>query len=61
MTTEQLIQSFIAFNKNAINNFIYTFSSNTWFIIITICAVAFVALNLRSALEEYVTEEQNIT
>ena len=33
MTTEQLIQSFIAFNRNAVNNFIYTFSSNTWFII----------------------------
>lgn len=61
MTTEQLIQSFIAFNRNAVNNFIYTFSSNTWFIIITICAVAFVALNLRDALEDYVTEEQNIT
>lgn len=61
MTTHQLIASFIAFNRNAVNNFIYTFSSNTWFLIIIACAVAFVVLNLRDALEDYVTEEQNIT
>ena len=60
MTTQQLIESFFAFNVNAWENLVYVFQSNLWLIIIAFSAVVKTVLSLKEEIEDVVTEEQNI-
>lgn len=60
MTTQQLIESFFAFNVNAWENLVYVFQSNLWLIIIAFSAVVMTVLSLKEEIEDVVTEEQNI-
>lgn len=60
MTTQQLINSFLAFNVNAWENLVYVFQSNLWLIIIAFSAVVMTVLSLKEEIEDVVTEEQNI-
>lgn len=60
MTYQQILDSFVAFNINSINNLIYIFKSNLWLILTMIGTVAIVIMNIKEEIEDYVTEEQNI-
>lgn len=54
------MNSFIAFNINAVNNFIYILTSNLWFFLIIIGVVGTIALQLKEEIDDSVREEQNI-
>lgn len=54
------MNSFIAFNINAVNNFIYILTSNLWFFLIIIGVIGTIALQLKEEIDDSVREEQNI-
>lgn len=60
MTTQQIIDSFIAFNINAFNNIYYAFNSNICFILIAAAAVITAVLYAKEEVDSYVSEEQNV-
>ncbi len=60
MTWENIWQSFLAFNQNALSNLFYMCSQNGWFFILAACAVVTIILNCKEALEVTVQEEQDI-
>lgn len=60
MTTQQILDSFYAFNVNAWMNIVYVFRSNFWLVLIAASAIATIVLSLKEEVESVVTEEQNI-
>ena len=54
------MDSFVAFNINAVNNFIYMLTSNLWFFLIIIGVVGTIILQLKEEVDTAVREEQNI-
>lgn len=60
MTYQQILDSFIAFNINSMNNLIYIFKTNLWLILTMVGTCAIVVMNIKEEVEDYVTEEQNI-
>ena len=52
--------SFVAFNVNAANNFMYMLTSNFWFIFLLIAVVGTVILQLKDQVDHEVRKEQNI-
>ena len=58
--TQQLAQSFQAFNQNAMNSLTYTTQQNIWFVLIAFSAIASIIMMLREELDYSVNEEQNI-
>ncbi len=60
MSWEQIIQSFIAFNINSLNNLLYMIKTNLWLVLSVVGALAIIVMNLKEEMEDYVTEEQNI-
>lgn len=54
------MKSFIAFNINAVSNFLYILSSNLFFILLIIGVVGTIFLLLKDEIDESVREEQNI-
>ena len=52
--------SFVAFNVNAANNFMYMLTSNFWFIFLLIAVVGTVILQLKDQVDHAVRKEQNI-
>lgn len=57
---QQLADSFVAFNENAIYSLIYIMQKNVWFIVIAAAAVVSLILMLKEELDYSVNEEQNI-
>lgn len=60
VTTQQILDSFYAFNVNAWMNIVYVFRSNFWLVLIAASAIATIVLSLKEEVESVVTEEQNI-
>lgn len=60
MSWEQIIQSFIAFNINSLNNLLYMIKTNLWLVLSVVGVLAIIVMNLKEEMEDYVTEEQNI-
>lgn len=60
MSWEQIIQSFIAFNINSLNNLLYMIKTNLWLVLSVVGSLAIIVMNLKEEMEDYVTEEQNI-
>lgn len=54
------MKSFIAFNINAVSNFLYILSSNLFFILLIMGVVGTIVLLLKDEIDESVREEQNI-
>lgn len=54
------MDSFTAFNINAVNNFIYMLTSNLWFFLIIIGVIGTIILQLKEEVDTAVREEQNI-
>lgn len=57
---QNLLQSFVAFNVNAWNYFVYYMVNNFYIIILIACAVLTIVLGLKDVIDVNVTEEQNI-
>ena len=57
---EYAMDSFFAFNINAVNNFLYMISSNLWFFLIIFGAIGTIILLLKEEVDTAVREEQNI-
>lgn len=57
---EYKMDSFFAFNINAVNNFLYMISSNLWFFLIIFGAIGTIVLLLKEEVDTAVREEQNI-
>jgi hypothetical protein len=57
---QSLIESFVAFNENGINNLIYSFSANWWLIFTVIGAIGSAAMGLKEESVRSFREEQNI-
>ena len=55
-----MLESFKAFNLNAINYFIYTLTSNFWFFLIIIGLIGTIILMLKEEIDTAIREEQNI-
>lgn len=55
-----MLDSFIAFNQNALNSLLYIMQQNIWFVVIALCAVSSTAMLLRQEMNYSVSEEQNI-
>ena len=58
--SQQLAESFQAFNQNAMNSLTYIMQQNIWFVLIALSAVASIIMMLREELDYSVNEEQNI-
>lgn len=56
----QLLESFKAFNENAVYSLLYIMQNNVWFIVIAIAAFASIFMMLKEELNYSVNEEQNI-
>lgn len=56
----QLMESFKAFNENAVYSLLYIMQNNVWFIVIAIAAFASIFMMLKEELNYSVNEEQNI-
>lgn len=54
------MKSLIAFNINAISNFLYILSSNIFFIMLIISVIGSIVLLLKEEIDDSVREEQNI-
>ena len=54
------LNSFFAFNTNAISNIIYIIQSNIWFIPLIVGNIGVILLNVRAEIDMAVSEEQNI-
>ena len=54
------MKSFIAFNINAISNFLYILSSNIFFFMLIVSVVGTIILLLKDEIDDSVREEQNI-
>lgn len=54
------MKSFIAFNLNAISNFLYILTSNVFFIMLIIGVIGTIVLLLKEEIDTSVREEQNI-
>lgn len=57
---DKLVTSLAAYNQNAYSHLVYLMSTNLSFVLIIICAAAFVFLYLKEEIEMSVREEQNI-
>lgn len=55
-----MFQSFLAFNQNALNNFIYLCTTNFWFLFLLVAVVGTIVLSLKDQIDNSVREEQNI-
>ena len=55
-----LFRSFLAFNINGINYFIYMLTSNFWLFLIVIGMAGTIALLLKEEVDTSIREEQNI-
>ena len=60
MDTQQLANSFQAFNVNGINNLIYAFTANWWLFLIVLGAISTSVMALTSKISSVVREEQNV-
>lgn len=54
------LNSFFAFNTNAISNIAYIVQSNIWFLPLIIGNIGVIFLNIRTEIDLAVSEEQNI-
>lgn len=54
------MESFKAFNINAVNHFIYMITANIWFCLIIIGVIGIIFLQLKDEMDSSVREEQNI-
>lgn len=57
---QNLIQSFLTFNVNAFNYFVYYLTNNLYIIILIACAIATIMLGLKDVVDVNVAEEQAI-
>lgn len=55
-----MLRSFIAFNINAANNFLYMLTSNFWFIFLLIGVIGTIILLMKEEIDTAVRDEQNI-
>lgn len=55
-----LMESFLAFNQNALSNFAYMLTSNFWFSFLLIGVIGTIILYLKEEVDTAVHEEQNI-
>lgn len=55
-----MLASFLAFNINALNNFIYLLTSNLWSFLMIIALAGTVILRLKEEIDMSVREEQNV-
>ena len=55
-----MIESFWAFNYNALTNILYLFKSNLWIILLAVSMLASIILRLKEEVDTSVNEEQNI-
>lgn len=55
-----ILNSFVAFNVNAVNNFIYMLTSNLSFFLIVGGVIGTIVLQLKEEVDISVREEQNI-
>lgn len=55
-----MLESFLAFNVNGINYFIYMITSNFWLFLILIGMAGTIILQLKEEVDTAVREEQNI-
>lgn len=55
-----MADDFIAFNVNAVSNFLYLLQSNGFFILLLISVVGTIVLMLKEEVDTSVREEQNI-
>ena len=53
-------QSFLAFNQNAVSNFIYLMTSNVWFMLLLIGMAGTVFLQLKDEIDKSVNDTQRI-
>lgn len=51
MSWEQIIQSFIAFNINSLNNLLYMIKTNLWLVLSVVGALAIIVMNLKEEME----------
>lgn len=61
MSYQQILESFAAFNRNAFSSLAYIMQTNLWIILSIAGAAAIVVMNIREEVEDYVSEERNIT
>lgn len=54
------MESFLAFNQNALSNFAYMLTSNFWFSFLLIGVIGTIILYLKEEVDTAVHEEQNI-
>lgn len=55
-----MMESFLAFNYNALTNFAYLIKSNIWLVLMIAALAATVVLKLKEEVDTAVNEEQNI-
>ena len=55
-----MLESFIAFNQNAVSNFLYVLSANSYFILLLVGVIGTIALYLKEDVDTAVYEEQNM-
>ena len=54
------MKDFIAFNMNAISNFLYVLTSNTWFFMLLMSVIGTISMLLKEEVDTAIREEQNI-
>nr|WP_303180712.1 hypothetical protein [Lachnoclostridium phocaeense] len=54
------MSDFIAFNMNAVSNFLYVLTSNTWFFMLLLSVIGTITMLLKEEVDDAVREEQNI-
>lgn len=54
------MSDFIAFNVNAVSNFVYVLTSNLWFMLMILSVAGTILLLLKEEIDTAVHEEQNI-
>ncbi len=57
---KNIIDAFIAFHVNGINNLLYVIGNNLWFLLIGACAIVTVIVFLKEEIQVTVHEEQQI-
>lgn len=60
MDLKFLLDSFVAFNLNAVNRIAYSFSTNWWLIVFVVAIVICVILGVKEESQTVYREEQNI-
>lgn len=55
-----MLESFYAFNNNAVSNLLYVIQTNSWFVLLLLGVLGIISLNMKAEIDMAVNEEQNV-